>query len=141
MNFPGTLKSKLHKTGTSIFTIMSGLANEYGAINLSQGFPDFKVSEELIGLVNKHMLGGHNQYAPMPGYKPLREKIAAKINSLYSASYDPDKEITITAGGTQAIYATITSIIKEGDEVIVFVLGELDEFQVGIDQLHHVNTV
>jgi methionine transaminase len=120
MNFPGTLKSKLHKTGTTIFTIMSGLANEYGAINLSQGFPDFKVSDDLIGLVNKYMLEGYNQYAPMPGYRPLRDKLAAKINHLYSASYDADKEITITAGGTQAIYAAITSIIKEGDEVIVF---------------------
>lgn len=120
MNFPGALKSKLHKTGTTIFTIMSGLANEYGAINLSQGFPDFKVSHDLIGLVNKHMLAGNNQYAPMPGYKPLREKIAAKINKLYSATFNPDSEITITSGGTQAIYAAITSIIKEGDEVIVF---------------------
>ncbi len=120
MNFPGSLKSKLHKTGTTIFAIMSGLANEYGAINLSQGFPDFDVSKELISLVNKHMLEGHNQYAPMPGFRPLRLKIANKISRLYSASYDPDTEITITSGGTQAIYAAISSIIKEGDEVIVF---------------------
>ena len=120
MNFQGSIKSKLHKTGTTIFSIMSGLANEYGAINLSQGFPDFEVSKELIGLVNKHMLDGHNQYAPMPGYRPLRLKIANKIQKLYSASYDPDTEITITSGGTQAIYAAITAIIKEGDEVIVF---------------------
>ncbi|MBL0340753.1 MAG: methionine aminotransferase [Bacteroidetes bacterium] len=120
MNFPGTLKSKLHKTGTTIFTIMSGLANEYGAINLSQGFPDFPVSAELIELINRNMKAGHNQYAPMPGYRPLREVIAAKIQNLYSAVYDPDKEITITAGGTQAIYSAITSVIKEGDEVIVF---------------------
>ena len=120
MNFPGTLKSKLHKTGTTIFAIMSGLANEYGAINLSQGFPDFPVSEELIELINRNMKAGHNQYAPMPGHRPLREVIAAKIQNLYSASYDPDKEITITAGGTQAIYSAITSVIKEGDEVIVF---------------------
>lgn len=120
MNFPGTLKSKLHKTGTTIFAIMSGLANEYGAINLSQGFPDFPVSPGLIELINRNMKAGHNQYAPMPGYRPLREVIAAKVQNLYSASYDPDKEITITAGGTQAIYSAITSIIKEGDEVIVF---------------------
>jgi len=120
MNFPGTLKSKLHKTGTTIFTIMSGLANEYGAINLSQGFPDFPVSPELIELINRNMKAGHNQYAPMAGYRPLREVIAQKVQNLYSASYDPDKEITITAGGTQAIYSAITSIIKEGDEVIVF---------------------
>lgn len=120
MNFPGTLKSKLHRSGTSIFSIMSGLANEYGALNLSQGFPDFPVSEELIELVHKYMKGGYNQYAPMPGHRPLREVIAAKVQHLYSATYDPDKEITITAGGTQAIYSAITSIIKEGDEVIVF---------------------
>ncbi len=99
---------------------MSGLANEHGAINLSQGFPDFNVSEKLIANVNRYMLEGHNQYAPMPGYRPLREKLAAKINHLYSAAYDPDKEITITAGGTQAIFAAISSVIKEGDEVIVF---------------------
>lgn len=79
MNFPGTLKSKLHKTGTTIFAIMSGLANEYGAINLSQGFPDFPVSPELIELINRNMKAGHNQYAPMPGYRPLREVIAAKV--------------------------------------------------------------
>ncbi len=120
MNFPGTIKSKLHKTGTTIFAIMSGLANEVGAINLSQGFPDFPVSEELIALVNKYMKSGFNQYAPMQGHRPLREVIAAKVQHLYSANYDPDKEITITAGGTQAIYSAITSIIKEGDEVIVF---------------------
>lgn len=120
MNFPGTLKSKLHKTGTTIFAIMSGLANEYGAINLSQGFPDFPVSEELIELINRNMKIGNNQYAPMPGYRPLREVISNKIQNLYSASYDPDKEITITSGGTQAIYSAITAVIKEGDEVIVF---------------------
>ena len=120
MNFPGTVKSKLHKTGTTIFTIMSGLAQEHGAINLSQGFPDFPVSGELIGLVNKHMLGGKNQYAPMPGIKPLREIISAKVQQRYSASYDPETEITVTAGGTQAIYTAITAIIKEGDEVIIF---------------------
>lgn len=120
MNFPGTLKSRLHKTGTSIFTIMSGLANEFGAINLSQGFPDFGISKDLIGKVNQYMLAGNNQYAPMPGYRPLREKLAAKIERLYTASYNPDTEITITAGGTQAIYAAITAVIREGDEVIVF---------------------
>ncbi len=120
MNFPGAIKSKLHKTGTTIFTIMSGLANECGAINLSQGFPDFPVSAELIELINRNMKAGNNQYAPMPGYRPLREVIAAKVQNLYSATYDPDKEITITSGGTQAIYSAITALIKEGDEVIVF---------------------
>lgn len=120
MNFPGSIKSKLHNTGTTIFTIMSGLAREHGAINLSQGFPDFPVSEKLIALVNKHMKAGHNQYAPMAGHLPLREVIAEKVQQLYSATYDPDKEITITAGGTQAIFAAISAVIREGDEVIVF---------------------
>jgi methionine aminotransferase len=120
MKFKGTVKSKLPKTGSSIFAIMSGLAQETGAINLSQGFPDFQVSAELIGLVNKNMLAGHNQYAPMPGVRVLRERIAEKMRDIYGASYDIDKEITITAGGTQAIYTAITSIIRDGDEVIVF---------------------
>jgi methionine transaminase len=99
---------------------MSQLAAEHNAINLSQGFPDFESSPELIALVNKFMRKGLNQYAPMPGLMKLREEIAAKIEKLYTAKYDPEKEITITAGGTQAIYAAITSYIKEGDEVIVF---------------------
>jgi methionine aminotransferase len=120
MHFPGSLKSKLHNTGTTIFTTMSALAAEHNAINLSQGFPDFPVSEKLISLVNKNMKAGHNQYSPMAGYMPLREAIAEKVNHLYSAAYDPEKEITITAGGTQAIYAAIASIINDGDEVIVF---------------------
>jgi len=120
MHFPGSLKSKLHNTGTTIFTTMSALAAEHNAINLSQGFPDFPVSEKLISLVNKNMKAGHNQYSPMAGYMPLREAIAEKLNHLYSAAYDPDKEITITSGATQAIYTAIASIIKDGDEVIVF---------------------
>jgi methionine aminotransferase len=120
MHFPGSLKSKLHNTGTTIFTTMSALAAEHNAINLSQGFPDFPVSEKLISLINKNMKAGHNQYSPMAGYMPLREAIAEKVNHLYSAAYDPEKEITITAGGTQAIYAAIASIINDGDEVIVF---------------------
>jgi methionine transaminase len=118
--YPNPLRSKLPKTGTSIFTIMSQLAAEHNAINLSQGFPDFESSAELIALVNKYMKKGHNQYAPMPGLARLREAIAGKMERLYSAAYSPEKEITITAGGTQAIYAAITSCIKEGDEVIVF---------------------
>src|SRR5687768_14782297 len=115
MKFKGAVKSKLPKTGSSIFAVMSGLALETGAINLSQGFPDFQVSAELIGLVNKNMLAGHNQYAPMPGVRVLRERIAEKISDIYSATYDIDKEITITAGGTQAIYTAITAVIREGD--------------------------
>jgi methionine aminotransferase len=118
--FKGSVKSKLPKAGTTIFTIMSALANEYNAINLSQGFPGFPVSSELIDLIHEKMKDGFNQYAPMPGILPLRERISEKINKLYSAKYNPETEITITAGGTQAIYTAITSVIKEGDEVIVF---------------------
>jgi len=99
---------------------MSGLANEVGAINLSQGFPNFEVSPELIKLINKYMKEGFNQYAPMQGVLKLRERIAEKMEVLYSANYNPEKEITITAGGTQALYTAITAVIREGDEVIVF---------------------
>lgn len=120
MHFPGSLKTKLHNTGTTIFTTMSALAAEHQAINLSQGFPDFPVSPKLISLVNKYMKAGFNQYAPMPGFLPLREVIAGKVEALYSAVYHPEKEITITAGGTQAIYTAISAMISEGDEVIVF---------------------
>lgn len=115
-----TIKSKLPHTGTSIFSVMSALANETGAINLSQGFPDFQGSKELIRLVNGHMKSGHNQYAPMQGIFPLRERIAEKMENLYSATINPEKEINITSGATEAIYAAITAIISDGDEVIVF---------------------
>lgn len=118
--FNGLIKSKLPKSGTTIFAIMSGLANEHGAINLSQGFPNFPCSPELIGLVNTAMQKGFNQYAPMPGLLALRERIAEKAENLYSAVYHPEKEITITAGGTQAIYAAIAAVVQEGDEVILF---------------------
>jgi len=119
-HFPNTLTSKLPKVGTTIFAVMSKLANEHNAINLSQGFPDFECSKELISLVNKYMKKGYNQYAPMQGIMPLREVIAAKTEELYSAKYDPETEINITAGATQAIYTSIATLIKEGDEVIVF---------------------
>ncbi|MDB4919229.1 methionine aminotransferase [Mucilaginibacter sp.] len=112
--------SKLPQTGTTIFTLMSALANEVGAINLSQGFPDFNTSPELIQLVNTAMTDGHNQYAPMPGVMALREQIAQKTEKLYGAIYNPDTEITITAGGTQAIFTAITSVINPNDEVIIF---------------------
>ncbi|MFI5137848.1 MAG: methionine aminotransferase [Sphingobacteriales bacterium] len=112
--------SKLPQTGTTIFTLMSALANEAGAINLSQGFPDFDTSPELIELVHKAMNDGHNQYAPMPGVLALREQIAQKTEKLYGAVYNPDTEITITAGGTQAIFTAITAVINPNDEVIIF---------------------
>ncbi len=112
--------SKLPQTGTTIFTLMSALATEVGAINLSQGFPDFDTSPELIELVNTAMKNGHNQYAPMPGVLALREQIAQKTEKLYGAAYDPDTEIPITAGGTQAIFTAITAVINANDEVIIF---------------------
>lgn len=119
-HYPDVVSSKLPNTGTSIFAVMSQLATEQGAVNLSQGFPDFKVSPVLIELVAKAMHDGHNQYAPMPGLPKLREAIAEKTSRLYGAEYDPDTEITVTAGATQAIFAAITAFVKEDDEVIVF---------------------
>lgn len=119
-DFKGPLSSKLPRAGTTIFTIMSALASEHKAINLSQGFPDFEVSSELINLVYEKMKNGQNQYAPMPGIQLLREIISKKVKKLYSAAYDPATEITVTAGGTQAIFTAILSVIKEGDEVILF---------------------
>lgn len=119
-HYPDLIKSKLPNVGTSIFSVMSKLAMEYGAINLSQGFPDFNISEELSALVTEAMKKGYNQYAPMPGIPSLREAIAIKTEKLYTANYDPETEITVTSGGTQAIYTAITAVISEGDEVIVF---------------------
>lgn len=113
------IRSKLPETGTTIFTVMSSLASQYNAVNLGQGFPDFHMSEELTGLVSQAMKEGYNQYAPMPGWMPLREVIAAKISYLYNNSVDAAKEITITPGGTYAIYSALTAILGSGDEVIV----------------------
>ncbi len=120
MNYPNLISSKLPNVGTTIFTIMSKLAADHNAINLSQGFPDFNCDEQLISLVNKYMMEGKNQYAPMAGLMPLREVIADKIQSLHGTKYDSESEITITAGGTQAIYTAISAIIRDGDEVIIF---------------------
>lgn len=118
-NISGAINSKLPHTGTSIFAVMSGLANETGAINLSQGFPDFSISEKLIGLVDHYMRKGFNQYAPMPGVLKLREAIAEKVHATFGIVYNPDSEINITAGATQAIFTAISAIIRPGDEVIV----------------------
>jgi len=118
--YPNAIKSKLPQVGTTIFTVMSQLANENKAINLSQGFPDFESSPELIALVNESMKKGFNQYAPMAGILHLREEIAKKTENLYNVSYHPESEITITSGATQAIYTAIAAIIAEGDEVIIF---------------------
>ncbi len=119
MVFNGNIESKLPRVKTTIFTVMSALARQYQAINLAQGFPDFEVNTKLIELVTKAMKFGHNQYAPMQGLMSLREAIAVKTQQLYSAVYDPEKEITITAGATQAIFTAIAAFVKEGDEVIV----------------------
>jgi methionine aminotransferase len=114
------LKSKLPNSGISIFAKMTALANQHGAINLAQGFPDFPSSVRLIENVYAAMRRGQNQYAPMPGVLSLRERIAEKVSSIYNNNYSPDTEITITAGATQAIYTAITATIREGEEVIIF---------------------
>lgn len=115
-----TIKSKLPHTGTTIFTTMSALAIEHNAINLGQGFPDFMMNEELVALVNKAMLDGNNQYAHMSGLPLLRQRIAEKVAMLYCNSINPETEITITPGGTYAIYTALTTVLQPGDEVIVF---------------------
>jgi methionine transaminase len=114
------IQSKLPNVGTTIFTVMSGLATKHNAVNLGQGFPDFPMSEELTGLVNAAMKNNFNQYSPMPGWMPLRELIAEKVEFLYQTKINPDTEITITPGGTYAIYSAFTTILQPGDEVIVF---------------------
>lgn len=118
--FPGLIKSKLPKVQTTIFTVMSRLAHEHQAINLSQGFPDFESDDALKDLVHLAMKKGHNQYAPMAGLMELRDQIAIKTQNLYGTIYHPDTEITVTAGATQAIYTAISAVIHEGDEVIIF---------------------
>jgi len=111
--------SKLPHTETSIFSVMSALAKEYGAINLAQGFPDFESSRELIDLVSQYMRKGFNQYAPMAGVPALRERIAKKIKIVHDVTIDPVDEITVTAGATQAIFTIIAAFIQQNDEVIL----------------------
>ena len=113
------IQSKLPNTGTSIFTVMSALATEHNAINIGQGFPDFEMDQELAALASEKILGGYNQYVPMAGYMPLRESIAEKIFSLYKNEVSAADEITITPGGSYAIYTAFTTILQPGDEVIV----------------------
>jgi methionine transaminase len=113
------LRSKLPDVGLTIFSVMTQLSNDYNAINLSQGFPDFDVHPELLDLVNKYMRSGHNQYAPMQGVLILREMIAEKVMELYNAVYDPVSEITVTSGATEALFAAIAAVVHNGDEVIV----------------------
>ena len=113
------INSKLPEVGTSIFAVMSKMANEYGAINLSQGFPDFNCSDELIELFHRYQKAGFNQYAPFAGILKLREAISQKTKNLYGRFYNPDTEITITAGATQALYTVITTVINKDDEAIL----------------------
>jgi methionine aminotransferase len=114
------IHSKLPDVGTTIFTVMSVLAAEYNAVNLGQGFPDFSMSDELTSLVNKAMKNDFNQYTHMNGYPLLREKLCEKAAKLYGANINPDTQITVTPGGTYAIYTSLTTVLRAGDEVIVF---------------------
>ena len=118
--YPGPIDSKLPRVGTTIFTVMSRLAAEHNAINLSQGFPDFDCAPELRALVTKYINAGLNQYPPMAGVAPLREAIAAKIEALYKIQYDVEQEITVVPGATYGIYTAVAAMIRPGDEVILF---------------------
>jgi methionine aminotransferase len=121
MSAPRTpaIASKLPQVGTTIFTVMSALAAQHRAVNLGQGFPDFGCDPRLLDAVDGAMRDGHNQYPAMAGVPALRQAIAAKIATLYGASYDPDTEITVTAGATQAIFTAIMAVVRAGEEVIV----------------------
>ena len=114
------ITSKLPNVGTTIFTSMSQLAADTGAINLSQGFPDFNGPQDLLDAVGRHVASGHNQYAPMTGLPALRQQVAAKIARSYAVSVDADREVTITPGATQGIFCAIQAVIRNGDEVIIF---------------------
>jgi methionine transaminase len=114
------IASKLPDVGVSIFAVMTRLANEHGAINLSQGFPDFDCDPALVEAVTRAMRAGHNQYAPMPGVLALREAIAAKVQQCYGAAYDPQSEVQIVSGATAGLYATLSAFVQPGDEVILF---------------------
>jgi methionine aminotransferase len=113
------LTTKLPKVGTTIFTVMSQLAAEHGAVNLGQGFPDFAVPQRLVDELAKAMAAGHNQYPPMTGVAPLRQAIAAKVARCYGAQVDADSEITVTSGATEAIFNAIHAVVRPGEEVIV----------------------
>jgi methionine transaminase len=114
------LESKLPTVGTTIFTVMSQLAEQHGAVNLSQGFPDFTPPLGLVERVERCLRGRFHQYAPMPGSVALREAIAAKLAALYDAGVDPDRDITVTSGATEAIFCAIQAVVRRGDEVVVF---------------------
>lgn len=114
------IESKLPKVGTTIFTRMSALAAECGAINLSQGFPDFDAPAGLVSALGKHAAAGHNQYAPMAGLPVLREQISAQLKLHRNLDCDPDSEITVVPGATEGIFCAVTAVVRPGDEVIVF---------------------
>ena len=120
MHYGGTIHSKLPHVGTTIFTVMSRLAAEHNAINLSQGFPDFDCAPELRALLTKYLNARLNQYPPMAGIPVLREAIAEKVESLYGASYDPEHEITVVPGATYGIFTAVAAMVRPGDEVILF---------------------
>ena len=117
---PSIVRSRLPATGTSIFTVMSALAERHGAVNLGQGFPDYPIDPELIELVHAAMRAGHNQYPLMAGVRALREAIAAKVLRLYGHAYDPEHEVTVTTGATQGIFTAVLALAHPGDEVVVF---------------------
>lgn len=116
---PFSIRDKLPRSGTTIFTVMSRLAQEVGAINLSQGFPDFPIDPVLIELVANAMREGRNQYAPMAGLPALRDAIVAKVDRVYGVDHDPDEEVTVTAGATQALFTALAALVHPGDEVII----------------------
>jgi len=113
------IESKLPNVGTTVFTVMSSLAVKYGAVNLGQGFPDFNCDPQLQRLLAEAVAAGHNQYAPMAGVAALRETVAGKTARLYGRSYDAEREVTVTAGATQAIMAAVLAVVRPGDEVVV----------------------
>ena len=119
MSVDTRLRSKLPSVGTTIFTVMSRLASDLGAINLSQGFPDFDCDPELVEAVARHMRAGRNQYAPMQGVPALREAIAAKYEEFHDRRYDPETEVTVTSGGTEAIFDAVAAVLHPGEEAIV----------------------
>ena len=113
------IESKLPNVATTVFTVMSSLAVKYGAVNLGQGFPDFDCDPQLQRLLAEAVAAGHNQYAPMAGVAALREAVAAKTARLYGRTYDAEREVTVTAGATQAIMAAVLAVVRPGDEVVV----------------------
>src|SRR5574343_951873 len=114
------IASRFPDMGTTIFTVMSRLAAECGAVNLSQGFPDFQAEPVLFDSLHRHMLAGRNQYAPMAGLPELRQAIVDKLAALYGPLFDVESEVTVTAGATQAIFTAIAAFVRPGDEVLVF---------------------